>query len=264
MHDDQSQIIIESGRESLDSSTRGSPASVDDSRCQSEVSGIVSDRLPLDVEPDWLDGPTRAPAALMNEAFGSTLVDEMVSVCPEMDTQDSYIQAEASMLSRYHCDRFCLCQCHQVTNLATPNHLGMLLGRLYIGYNGLPFLSNRTCNVVTCRHERSQTRIRITYLFPFWFALRQLALTITRASTNFMCTLNFPVVTQSGSPMIVHTALGSIEDVRGLLATDAAVLNAIDVVSGKSPLHVGTRARNCDGESDEHLDRLHFNVGRLI
>lgn len=50
--------------------------------------------------------------------------------------------------------------------------------------------------------------------------------------------------------MLVFTALGSIEKVQGLLATNAVVLNAIDIIASKSPLHVGTAINKCDGEAD--------------
>ena len=259
MHYIQNHINTGSGRELSKSPTRGSLATIEKNRCLSEVSGTVSDRVSVDTEANWADHPAGALAALRAASLGSTgstPLDEMVSECAERKFEKSHIQVEASVLSLSHCDRFCLCQCHQVTNLATPNHLGKILGRLFIGYIGLPLLSHRRCNVVTCRNERSQTRIRITYLFPFWFALRQVALTFTKVSSTFMWTLNFPVITQTSCPMIVHASLGSIEDVQGLLATDAAVLNAIDIISSKSPLHVGLRARNCDGVSDEHREQV--------
>ena len=267
MHYTQNHINNGSGRESSKFPTRGSLATIEESRFLPEVSGIVSDRVSLDTEADWTDQPAGALAVLRAASLGSTGSTprgEMVSDCAERKSEKSHIKVEAPVSSLFHCDRFCLCQCHQVTNLATPNHLGKILGRLFIGYIGLPLLSHRRCNVVTCRNERSQTRVRVTYLFPFWFALRQVALTITKASSTFMWTLNFPVITQSSCPMIVHTSLGSIEDVQGLLATDAAVLNAVDIIASKSPLHVGLCARNYDEEIGDMLNRLHFNVAKLI
>ena len=82
-------------------------------------------------------------------------------------------------------------------------------------------------------------RIRIAYLFPIWFALRLIALTITQASITFMWTLSFPVVTHTNVPILVLSSLGSIKKIQALLATKAAVLKSVDSTVNKSPLHVG-------------------------
>ena len=216
---------------------------------QSKSSDAVSGLAKSDIEASWNDQPSKALAARMPASSRSPRLDEMVSVCAGKRSEYSHIRVEASVLSLQQCDRFCLCQCHKVTNLATPNPLGKLIGRLFIGYIGLPFLSHRTCSRITCRRGKSQMRLRIAYLFPLWFALRLIALTITKASTTFSCTLSFPAVTQTSCPMLVLTSLGSIEKVQGLLATNAAVLNAVDVMASKSPLHVGTAIDDWDGET---------------
>ena len=168
----------------------------------------------------------------------SSRLDSLVSVCAEGGSETSRIRVEASVLPLCQCGRFCICRCHRVTSLATPTSLGNILGRLFIGYVGLPLLSYRTCNRITCRRGRSQMRIRVAFLFPLWFALRLIAVTITKASTTFMWTLSFPAVTQTSCSMLVLTSLGSIEEVQKLLATNAAVLNAVDITASKSPLHV--------------------------
>ncbi len=180
-----------------------------------------------------------AQTASTTAPFNPFPPDQLVSMCGERKYDNSHIRIEASALSLRHCDRFCLCQCHKVTSIATPNPLGKVIGRLFIGYIGLPVLSHRTCNRITCRRESSQMKIRIAYLFPIWFALRLIALTITQASTTFMWTLSFPIVTQSNAPILVFSSLGSVEKIQALLATKAAVLNSIDSTANKSPLHVG-------------------------
>ncbi len=243
-------MTTETGAASSDPSIKSSPAEVEETRCLSETSGPVSEWTLSDIEADRMVHLTGAPTARSTASFASTPLDELASLCADKRHDTSHIRIEASILPLYRCDRFCMCQCHKVTNVATPNPLGKFLGRLFIGYIGLPLLSHKTCNRVTCRHGTSQMRLRIAYLFPLWFALRLIALTITKASTTFMWTLSFPAVTQSSCPMLVLTSLGSIEEVQGLLATNAAVLNAIDIIANKSPLHVGTVLNPCDGEAD--------------
>ncbi|KAL8687366.1 MAG: hypothetical protein Q9218_006442 [Villophora microphyllina] len=111
------------------------------------------------------------------------------------DSKYSHIRVEASVSSvSYQHDRLCLCPCHQVTTMSSPGDWSKLLGRLFVGYTG--------------------TRIRVAYLFPFWFAWRLFALTITKASTSFMWKLDFPAVTQGSSDMFVHASLGNIEKIQ--------------------------------------------------
>lgn len=153
--------------------------------------------------------------------------------------QSPQVRVETSSLPLNHCDRPCVCQCHRFTNLATPNALNQLIGRLFIGYVGLPLLSSNKCNRTACRRRRNQMEIRIAYLFPVWFVLRFIALTITKASTTFMWKLSVPVVTQTTAPMMVFTSLGDTGKIQALLGADDGCLNAIDSVANKSALHVG-------------------------
>ena len=204
-----------------------------ESLCSSNLKPTAGDQ-----EASSVSRSSTAVSASTTVPFKPLMPSELVSMCGERKYEDSHIRIEASVLSLRHCDRFCLCQCHKVTRIATPNLLAKALGRLFIGYIGLPVLSHRTCNRITCRRESSQMRIRVAYLFPIWFALRLIALTITQASTTFMWTLSFPVVTQSDAPIIVFSSLGSIEKIQALVATKAAVLNSIDSTANKSPLHV--------------------------
>lgn len=158
----------------------------------------------------------------------------------ERRRENSHIRVEASVLPLHQCDQYCLCQCHQVTNLASPNACTNVIGRLFVGYIGLPLLSHQKCNRISCRQGRTQTRIRIAYLFPMWFALRLIALTITKASTTFMWTLSFPIVTPSATPVVIHTSLGNIGKVQSLLASKEGTVNTIDATASKSPLHVSS------------------------
>ena len=186
------------------------------------------------------DGKSKvAQTASTTAPYKPFLAKELVSMSGKRKNKGSHIRVKASVLPLRHCDRSCLCQCHKVTNIATPNRLREVIGRLFIGYIVLSVLSHKTCNRITCQPESPQMRIRIAYLFPIWYALRLIALTITQASTTFMWTLSFPVVTQSDAPLMVFSLLGRIENIQALLATKAAVLNSVESTANKSPLHVG-------------------------
>ncbi|KAL8997543.1 MAG: hypothetical protein Q9169_003238 [Polycauliona sp. 2 TL-2023] len=176
--------------------------------------------------------------------FGNQLAQPL-----NIEQKYSHIRVEASVSSvSYQRDRLCLCQCHQVTTMATPGDWSRLMGRLFVGYTGLP-LPSKKCDRKSCQHGQVQTRIRVAYLFPFWFALRLFALTVTRASTSFMWKLDFPAVTPCNSDLFVQASLGNIDKIQGMLSTDSGAFNVIDSVANKSPLHIALQFRQVSSVS---------------
>ena len=113
------------------------------------------------------DGKSKAVQTVSTtEPCKPLLAEELVWMSGKRKYKGSHIRVEASVLPLRHCDRSCLCQCHKITNIAAPNRLRELIGRLFIGYVGLPVLSHRSCNCITCQPESPRMRIRIAYLFP--------------------------------------------------------------------------------------------------
>lgn len=188
------------------------------------------------------DGPFKSPVPRSTMPLEKAPVNELLCIGRAKESHPSHIRIETSVSPLHSCDRYCLCQCHKVTNLATPNNYTDVIGRLFVGYVGLPLLSPQKCNRISCRQGRTQARFRIAYLFPVWFALRLIALTITKASTTFMWTLSFPVVTQTATPVVIYVSLGDMNKVHSLLASKEGTINTIDAVASKSPLHVSNSA----------------------
>ena len=221
---------IDTDRDSLDGSTLRSPPNEQEGCDISKaINGFFDE-----------DQAKKAIAPRQRLAMDTKPTKQGPVVCSKERRSDTQIRVEASILPLHQCDQYCLCQCHQVTNLATPNACTDIIGRLFIGYIGLPLLSHQKCNRVTCKQGRTQARIRIAYLFPMWFALRLIALTITKASTTFMWTLSFPIVTQSATPLVIYTSLGNMTKVQSLLSSKEGTVNTIDATASKSPLHVST------------------------
>ena len=228
------------GRESSDISILRSPAKVQVAPCSLDTSDVSSNSAPFGTGSDLETRQVEAPGARPETPSNSDSFRRLVFRGIDSKLEYSHIRVEASVMPLPRCDRFCVCQCHRATNLATPINTAHVLGRLFVGYTGLPLLSHSKCNRKACRPRRTQVSLRIAYLFPVWFALRLIALTITKASKTFMWKLNFPVVTQTSAPMFILTSLGNTEAIQALLGCNAAVLNAIDAVANKSPLHVRT------------------------
>lgn len=191
-----------------------------------------------------INGPERQPNLEFTTMARSVHTDPIIVSMPVRSiTGESSprIRIEGSLVQGRPCKQTCLCQCHKVTTFATWNAINSILGKLSIGYVGLPLLSYRKCNRVTCQSHGSiaGTRIRIAYLFPLWFALRLWVLTIWKTSTAFMWKLDFPVVIQTAAPVYVTASLGDITELQTMLGSNSSLLNAVDVTANKSPLQVG-------------------------
>lgn len=168
----QDQNATRVDREPLGSSTRLElPTEVREPRRFSETSDAISGRAHTDMISSWTSQPVKAHPEHQVIPHEPGVLYELVSRCTESEANSAQVRIEALVLPHHQCDRFCLCQCHRVTNLATPNTLSRVLGRLCIGYIGLPLLSHTKCDRVSCRHGRAQIKIRIAYLFPLWLTL---------------------------------------------------------------------------------------------
>lgn len=70
---------------------------------------------------------------------------------------------------RIPCRRWCPCACHakQKLKLAAQGMMESLLGKIFVGYSGLPVL-NKQCDFRGCR-DRQNATATIEYWFPWWF-----------------------------------------------------------------------------------------------
>ena len=70
------------------------------------------------------------------------------------------------------CRPGCFCICHSVRKSDTSGYFERIIGRLFVGYSGLPLLNSR-CDSVRCR--RSQTpNVSAEYWFPLGFCWSQM------------------------------------------------------------------------------------------
>ena len=64
------------------------------------------------------------------------------------------------------CQLACKCRCHISYQYRSPNLLQRFVGVLFVGYAGFPGGFSR-CSIKSCE-ALPCSRIRITYMFPFW------------------------------------------------------------------------------------------------
>jgi hypothetical protein len=92
------------------------------------------------------------------------------SLKDNLDTNDT-IQIKASCYRR-SCRPWCSCRCHVRRSIRSPSIATDFLGSLFIGYSGVPGLT-QSCNEKQCS-RRSQVRFITSYQFPKWMWTRAL------------------------------------------------------------------------------------------
>lgn len=88
------------------------------------------------------------------------------SIIPQVTTR--YISTQTSVFygGQSSCSKACICRCHKFTKYKSADWLESLLGRLLIGYSGIP--SRPSCNETRCRPNNSSL-LTVNYYFPRWF-----------------------------------------------------------------------------------------------
>ncbi|KAF3920185.1 Ankyrin-1 [Arthrobotrys entomopaga] len=75
---------------------------------------------------------------------------------------------------RSPCRSYCPCSCHakRKTSISIPGPLESLVGKLFVGYTGLPFFSKK-CDFRGCKDEQTVSAT-FEYWFPWWFVSKNM------------------------------------------------------------------------------------------
>lgn len=120
------------------------------------------------------------------------------------------------------CRPGCSCACHSLQKASSPGILNRILGQLFIGYAGLPYISPK-CNNETCKKSGAR-KVSLEYWFPLGF----LSSTILRMQAGYQPTVGtlFQLQTLKSVPdnaQCVNFALnGNIEGLKYLLSNGLA------------------------------------------
>lgn len=71
-----------------------------------------------------------------------------------------------------HCRPDCTCSCHSEHTSNTPGYLDRIMGRLFLGYSGIPSLITR-CDSSICQRSQSPS-VSAEYWFPLGFCWSQI------------------------------------------------------------------------------------------
>ena len=124
---------------------------------------------------------------------------------------------------RLPCRSWCPCACHtkRKLKLTTPGMMEGVLGRMFIGYSGLP-LPKEPCDFRGCQ-DRQHATATVEYWFPSWFVSMNLKLYLTylpRAGPEFQLSTTRRVPDTSQS--IAFAMQGNIEGLKHLFAQGLA------------------------------------------
>lgn len=100
-----------------------------------------------------------------------------ISIPSEKGTNNETLRVLTSL--RIPCRSWCPSACHakRQLNLTAPGMMESVLGKLFVGYSGLPVL-NKPCDFRGCR-DRQNVTVTIEYWFPWWFVSKNSKLCLT-------------------------------------------------------------------------------------
>lgn len=136
----------------------------------------------------------------------------------------SKIEGVAISVSQYAmaCSVTCVCSCHMQTKAPAPVFLNRVLGQLFVGTAGVPFLSTK-CDYHACKSYKTP-RLSVEYWFPlgvFWSQIIQLQVGYN-ASVGPQFSLR-SLRRVPDSAQCVHYAMhGNIEGLKDLFARGLA------------------------------------------
>ncbi|KAH8641944.1 hypothetical protein IG631_04885 [Alternaria alternata] len=139
------------------------------------------------------------------------------------------------------CVSACFCVCHAQRTFETPSFLQQAIGRLFVGYVGIPLLK-KPCDTAGCKRQGSPSWYS-QYQFPRWY-MQQRLLPLFAVITSFQpprFTLEVPRVIDPESPVFQYALSGDLASLRRLFAERLASPTDINAHTGRTPLHVSAK-----------------------
>lgn len=167
--------------------------------------------------------------------------DDPPAYSEKLSSDSKNIEAVQVFLSaRSTCRGWCPCTCHaKRTALRTPKIMESLLGRLFMGYTGLPILNN-SCDFTGCK-DRQQSGATVEYWFPWWFVSMNMKLQLKLIqSAGPQLQLSTTRRVADSSPSITYAMQGNIEGLRHLFTAGLAGPRDVSDSRGYSLMRVST------------------------
>lgn len=126
------------------------------------------------------------------------------------------------------CEVSCHCRCHSTQILNSPSFLKDILGRIFIGYKGIPFA--KKCTNQKCKRY-STPKVYLSYYFPRWWVIKRMMVLLAQWRTAFSgpeLLLRFPRCVGENSAVFTFAHYGNIEGLKLLFNNGNASPNDID------------------------------------
>jgi ankyrin repeat protein len=135
------------------------------------------------------------------------------------------------------CKLTCDCACHHQKRFSTYHFLKHFVGRVFVGYSGLPMFGN-ACTDSECRRQ-SPFYLQITYHFPTWFLSRALQMAVLQdlaGDPKFVMTMRRRTPYESPNSIYLLARAGDVDAIRNLFTRREAFPNDMEFDFGETPL----------------------------
>ena len=151
------------------------------------------------------------------ETTGSDIPTSQPALLTEIfHTNHGNLTIGLQTLRRRSCNSSCNCYCHRTQRIVSPGFMERLIGKLFLGYAGLPLVF-RSCTVLGCRQDSSKLA-KMTYKFPSWFWQRAVSLAFSSTSgTGPELLLRVPYVRPAHSEWFICARMGDADGLKRLL-----------------------------------------------
>ncbi|KAJ5937294.1 hypothetical protein N7454_004949 [Penicillium verhagenii] len=87
------------------------------------------------------------------------------------------VQIQVAQYGSARCRSWCPCLCHSRKKVSLPGMTELMLGKMFLGYAGLPLL-NKKCDFPGCKRRQSPS-LTMEYWFPWWFLARNVKMQLS-------------------------------------------------------------------------------------
>ena len=110
--------------------------------------------------------------------------------------------------------RRCQCSCHRPGQCQTPRSLSDLIGSLFVGHTGIPWLSS-SCDNRSCAHLYRNFSMRLQWFLPSWIGSRMVTAIISASTRDGPAfNLRIPAVRPKSDPIFSLVMRGDIEGIQ--------------------------------------------------
>ncbi|KAH7379029.1 ankyrin repeat-containing domain protein [Cadophora sp. MPI-SDFR-AT-0126] len=184
------------------------------------------------VDHDTSTTPTNSPASLVAR--------------PSPETGNAYLRIK-TFAHTNRCEKYCNCQCHVQSRIATPRWLQVLVGTLFYSYAGTPILNSPKCNSPRCRRSMVSST-QFCYYFPTWMVRKALIFTSTWrdvTGSGASWSVRVPRVFDNFHPAVSSIIAGNLANLQRILSTREISPFDIDK-DGESLLYWAENHRQAD------------------